>query len=87
MSRYRFVAAEKAAAGNVAKACTLLSVSRSAYYHWTEQRESARVRSDRKLSDRILAIHEVSRGTYGGPRVMEQLRRDGVRAPRSGLPV
>lgn len=35
MSRYRFVAAEKAAARNVAKACALLSVSRAAYYQWS----------------------------------------------------
>lgn len=32
MSRYRSIAAEKAAERNVAKACTLLEVSRSAYY-------------------------------------------------------
>jgi transposase InsO family protein len=82
MSRYRFVAAEKAAAGNVAKACTLLRVSRSAYYKWTEQKESQRARSDQRLNEQILAIHEGSRGTYGVPRVREQLRRDGVRCAR-----
>ena len=32
-----FIAAEKQAGGNVAKACDLLEVSRSAFYDWHEQ--------------------------------------------------
>jgi len=51
MSRYRFIAAEKAAVHNVAKACALLEVSRSAYYQWSQQRPSAHARRDSELVD------------------------------------
>ena len=78
MSRYRFIAAEKAAVRNVAKACALLSVSRSAYYQWSQQRPSAHARRDSELGERVVAIHRESRGTYGAPRVHQQLRREGV---------
>ena len=78
MSRYRFIAAEKAAVRNVAKACVLLSVSRSAFYQWSQQRLSAHARRDSELVARVVAIHSESRGTYGAPRVHQQLRREGV---------
>jgi transposase InsO family protein len=79
---FPFVAAEKVAGQKVAKACALLAVSRSAYYQWSEQKESKRTRSDRELSGRITEIHKQSRGTYGAPRVHEQLRQDGVRCSK-----
>lgn len=82
MSRYRFIAAEKAAVRNVAKACSLLSVSRSAYYQWQQQRPSARARKDSELGERVVAIHGESRGTYGAPRVHQQLRREGIHCAR-----
>jgi len=77
-----FVEAEKAAGKPVRRACALLKVSRSAYYNWTEQKESQRGRTDRELGERIVAIHKGSRGTYGVPRVQEQLRREGVRCSK-----
>lgn len=82
MSRYRFIAAEKAAARNVAKACVLFTVSRSAYYQWSGQLPSAHARRDSELGERVVAIHGESGGTYGTPRVQQQLRREGVRCAR-----
>jgi hypothetical protein len=82
MSRYRFIAAEKAAVRNVAKACALLKVSRSAYYQWSQQLPSAHARSESELGERVAAIHRESRGTYGAPRVHQQLRREGVHCAR-----
>lgn len=78
MSVYPFIEAEKARQRNVAKACALLEVSRSAYYDWSIHRPSARQRADDVLAERIKAIHTASRGTYGWPRVHCALRRDGV---------
>lgn len=78
MSRYRFIAAEKAAACGVRRACALLRVSRSAFYAWTKQRPSPRAREDAMLGERIGRIHGASRGTYGAPRVHHQLLRDGI---------
>lgn len=77
MSRYRFVAAEKQAGRPVARACTALEVSRSAYYHWSTQEASPRHQEDAQLASRIVSIHQESRGTYGSPRVHRQLLREG----------
>jgi len=82
MSRYRFVAAEKVAVRNVARACVLLEVSRSAYYDWSKQPRSAHARRDDALRVHISRIHTESRGTYGAPRIHQQLRHEGVRTAR-----
>jgi transposase InsO family protein len=82
VSRYRFVAAEKQAQRPVAKACTALEVSRSAYYQWSGQKPSPRAQEDAALGERISRIHQESRGSYGSPRVHRQLRREGMRCGR-----
>ncbi len=82
MKAYPFIAAEKAAARTVSLACSLLSVSRSAYYQWTKQVPSARRKADEELVDGIQRVHRDSRGTYGAPRVHQRLRQEGVRSSR-----
>ena len=78
MSVNPFVEAEQAGQSNVARACALLEVSRAAYYQWSRHEPSARARADAVLGQRIERIHHDSHGTYGAPRVLAQLRRDGV---------
>jgi transposase InsO family protein len=78
VNRYRFIAAEQAGERSVVKACAFLKVSRSAYHEWSQQRLSARAQSDAALQERIIRIHKASRGTYGAPRVHQQLRREGI---------
>jgi transposase InsO family protein len=78
MSRYRFIAAEKQAGQPVARACTALEVSSSAYYQWSKQEPSQRAKDDSRLGERIAVIHRASRGSYGSPRVQRQLRREGL---------
>ena len=82
MNRLRFVEAEKAQHRNVTKACELVEVSTSAFYDWRQHRPSARALADEQLAERIQAIFEASRGTYGWPRVHKELRRQGVHASR-----
>jgi putative transposase len=82
VSVFPFIEAEKAERRNVAKACELLEVSRSAFYDWHQHLPSARQLADDELGERIDAIHKASRGTYGWPRVHRQLRRDGVHVSR-----
>ena len=72
--RREFVEAEKQADRNVAKACELLDVSRSAFYQWRKQVPSARQVSDAELSEKIRDIHADSGGTYGAPRIRDELR-------------
>jgi putative transposase len=77
-----FVAAEKQAGRNVAKACELLEVSRSAYYASINRPPSTRARADAALVERITQIHAESRSTYGSPRVRAELVEGGVRVGR-----
>ena len=74
MNVYPFIEAEKAEQdGNVATACALLEVSRSAYYEWSKHVPSARDLSDAELGDKIVDLHTKSRGTYGAPRIITEL--------------
>jgi transposase InsO family protein len=72
-----FIAAEKQADRNVAKACELLDVSRSAFYDRLNHTPSVREISDADLTEKIKAIHEQSRRTYGAPRILDELREQG----------
>ena len=78
MSVFPFIEAEKVEQRNVAKACTLLEVSRSAFYEWHRHTPSARQVADDELAVRIEEIYDDSKGTYGWPRVHQALRRQGV---------
>ena len=57
--------------------CRALKVSSSGYYGWCGRPESTRSREDRRLLMKIRMAHTRSRGTYGSPRVHEDLREDG----------
>ena len=58
--------------------CRELEVSPSGYYAWRERPPSRRAREDAGLLERIRAIHERSRGTYGSPRIHAELRDEGI---------
>jgi len=63
--------------------CEALGVSRSGWYaSCSRQRPTAREAEDADLLDKIRAIHEASRRTYGSLRVHAQLARDGVHVNR-----
>jgi transposase InsO family protein len=79
---YPFIAAEKPAERNVIRSCALLSVSRSAYYDWSKHIPSGHARDDERLRSQIRRIHGESRGTYGAPRVHQQLLLEGVHTGR-----
>jgi len=76
MSRYRFVEAESSRYP-VTRLCRMAEVSRAAYYQWQEGRGSARQAADAALTAAIRAIHAASRGQYGVPRVLAELRAQG----------
>lgn len=62
--------------------CRALEVSRSGYYAWRGRPVSRRCMKNRRLVDRIKAVHEKSRRTYGSPRVHVQLVSEGERCGR-----
>ena len=62
--------------------CELLGVSSSGYYGWRQKRPSKRQREDAALAAKIAAAHRASRGTYGSPRIVEDLREEGTRTSK-----
>jgi putative transposase len=65
--------------------CRLLEISTSGYYAWTTRSASRRAQADAELLDRIRAIHDRSRGTYGVPRVHAELAAQGVHVSRKRI--
>jgi putative transposase len=59
---------------HVAVACRVLRVSTSGYYEWHGRVPSARAVADAALTAQIAEIHAMSRGSYGAPRVYDELR-------------
>ena len=66
----------------IATMSRLLEVSASGYYAWLKREPSARAISDAALLERIQAIHQKSRGTYGVPRVHAELQAEGIHVGR-----
>ncbi|MGN6326327.1 IS3 family transposase [Pseudolysinimonas sp.] len=58
----------------VAVACRFLKVSKSGYYEWVSRPPSPRAVADAQLASTIRRVHRDSRGTYGAPRVLAELR-------------
>lgn len=66
----------------VKELCAAFGVSRSGYYAWLSRPPSARVQADAQLTARLCQAHDASRRTYGSPRLMIVLRRQGQRISR-----
>jgi putative transposase len=75
VSRYRFIAAEKANYP-VALLCRVLQVASSGYYAWRHRQPSPRSLANAALTEQIRTIHKRSRGTYGAPRIHAELHAE-----------
>lgn len=67
--------------------CQLLEVSLSGYYGWQKRQlqPGKRAKEDQLLAREIKTIHVQSRKTYGSPRIVQQLRRAGLRHGRNRI--
>jgi putative transposase len=74
---FKLIDAEKAYYP-VSLLCRVLRVSRSGYYDWKDRLPSKRDRENAALIEKIMEVHERSRGTYGYPRVHAELRALGM---------
>jgi putative transposase len=54
--------------------CQVLEVSRTGFYLWLKRPASQRSVENCQLLSEIRAIYQASRGTYGSPRIHEQLK-------------
>jgi putative transposase len=66
----------------IAPMARVLGVSPSGYYAWRKRPLSARARQDLELSAEIAAVHRMSRGTYGAPRIHAELAARGLHVGR-----
>jgi len=62
--------------------CGLLNASPSGYYRWRQHRPSTRQCEDAAIAAKVAAAHRASRGTYGAPRIVEDLREEGTRTSK-----
>lgn len=60
----------------------VLRVSRSGYYAWRNRPESQRAQANDRLLVRIREEYQLSRKTYGSPRIYAALRKKGVTCSR-----
>ena len=81
MSRYRFIAAEKACYP-IALLCRVLRVARAGFYAWRQRGPSQRAQADATLTAVLVREHAQSRQTYGAPRVHAALREAGTHVSR-----
>jgi putative transposase len=76
--KFAFVHAEKAEFP-VAALCRVLGITRQGYYAFVHRPASAHVKRESALRQRLRALHDESRGTYGSPRMLRALRAEGYR--------
>ena len=70
--KYAFIRAQ-GVAFPVSVMCAVLSVSKSGYYGWLDQPETARERRDAELLPKVAAVFKDHLGRYGSPRIANQL--------------
>lgn len=66
----------------IAMMCRVLAVSRAGYYAYRSRRPSNRELENRQLLAEIRATQEVTRQSYGSPRMTRELRDQGKRCGR-----
>ena len=79
--RFAFVAQHRASYP-VELLCRHVGVSPSGFYAWLARGPSSKAEKDEALGATIQAVYDRSQRRYGSPRVMHQLRRQGVRVSR-----
>lgn len=62
--------------------CRVLEVSRSGFYAWLRRGPSRRAQETARLKVSIQEVHQRARGTYGSPRVTQELKLRGCLASR-----
>jgi len=65
--------------------CRTLGVSPSGYHAWKIRPPSKRATEDSAMTERIRAFHGRSRGTYGAPRIHQDLFEEGVHVGRKRI--
>lgn len=67
----------------VTRMCQVLAVAPSGYYAWRRRPPSPRQQANDVLVEHIQTAYTQSRGTYGSPRITEELQAQGVPCSRN----
>lgn len=71
--------------GSVSELCALFGVSRSGYYDHLHKAERIRRQQDQHLGQQMEKAFRLSRGTYGSPRLVDALHKQGVRCGKNRM--
>ena len=82
--RFTLIDEEKSHHG-ISRMCRVLGVTAAGYHAWRNRPKSARAVEDEYLKDRIAFHHEESRGTYGAPRLFDDLADEGINVSRKRI--
>jgi len=78
---YKFIA-EHESEFRTQRMCRVLGVGCSGYHAWCSRSASQRVQEDEVLLVKIQQEYQISRGTYGSPRIHAALQKQGVKCGR-----
>lgn len=62
----------------VQRLCKVLDVSPSGYFAWKDRPACCRQRTDMVLLAHVRSVFALSNGTYGSPRMVHELRDNGL---------
>lgn len=69
----------------ISRMSRVLGVTAAGYHAWKRRPKSTRALEDEKLKERIVFHHEASRGTYGVPRLYDDLVDEGIHVSRKRI--
>ena len=75
--KYRFVAAERASYP-VRLLCKVVGVAASGFYAWLRRMPGRRQADEQRVKEKVGQIFQASRQTYGSPRLLRDLREEGI---------
>ena len=79
--KFRLIAEERSH-HSVSRLARVLGVTAAGYHAWKKRTPCARRLEAERLKERIGYHFEASRGTYGAPRLLDDLADEGIRVSR-----
>ena len=70
---------------SVSRMSRVLGATAAGYHAWKNRLKSARTLEDEKLKEHLVLHHEASRGTYGVPRLFDDLVDEGIHVSRKRI--
>jgi putative transposase len=80
--KYWFIGQHSSTHG-VQQMCRVIAASRSGYYRWKKQPQSNRQKENEKILVEIKESHKNSKRAYGSPRIVEDLKANGMKCGKN----